>query len=526
MTTRFVLPSALLLSSLVAAQAGCSGSSAASMGATPGGAQDNALAATQIQEGLVPRPEDFTVAGLLAQYDLPLADNSCDQALCIQAAYGVAPVLYQNKGAVFVQMGFSSGIDETTFERSPLNLAVVVDRSGSMAGQKLTAVKLALSQLVNQLTAQDRLALVLFDDRVDVILPSTPVTNPASIQATIASIAVRGSTDMAAGLQAGIAQVQAHAGLVSDRVMLFTDADANTGSTQKSAFVNLATTAAEQGIGLTLFGVGIDLNQDLVLAITQLRGGSYYFLSDPDAIGTIFDSDFAFMVTPLAYDMVFRLEPSSGFAVGAVYGYSSWQAGSTSVDISVPTVFLSRKHGAIIVRMDPTAGAWPTGQPPLAELSLSYTPTDGSAQVQQSFEAAYAGTDPLSDSVAYYSENAVRKSIDLVNTALSEAEAARLYYTSPSSSQAAVVLLTRTQTMLQIEGYDLNDTDLTQLADQVQALENNIQSGRGSVSATSTGNTTGTYPADCSMSHAPSRPSPVVLFALALLLWRVRRRAG
>jgi Ca-activated chloride channel family protein len=488
------------------------------MGATPGGAQDNGLADTQIQQGLVPRPEDFTVAGLLGEYDLPLADTACDKALCIQAAYGVAPILYQNKGAVFVQMGFSSGIDEATFTRSPLNLAVVVDRSGSMAGDKLAAVKLALNQLVDNLNADDRLALVLFDDRVDVIRPSAPVTDPLAIKTTIAGIAVRGATDMAAGLQAGISQVQTNAGLVSDRVMLFTDADANTGATDKAAFVGLATAAANQRIGLTLFGVGIDLNQDLVLAITQLRGGSYYFLSDADAIGTIFDSDFDFMVTPLAYDMVFRLDPSPGFAVTAVYGYP-WQAGTGSVAISVPTVFLSRKHGAIVVRLDPSPATWPAGQPPLAELSLAYSAADSGESVQESFVASYTGTDLLSDSVVFYSQSAVRKTVDLVNTALSEAEASRLYYAY--STNEAVVLLVRTEDMLRAEGLYLADADLSNLADQVQSLETNMNSGASRNSTTSTPN--GQYPAACSIAHS-SRPAPMFLLGLIAFLLRVRRR--
>ena len=86
MTNRSSLYSSLAVCLMAAGVAGCSGASTSgSMGATPGGAQDNGLAQTQVNQGSVPKPEAFTVEGLLNQYDLPLESQACpqDQALCI-----------------------------------------------------------------------------------------------------------------------------------------------------------------------------------------------------------------------------------------------------------------------------------------------------------------------------------------------------------------------------------------------------------------------------------------------------------
>ena len=66
-------------------------------------------------------------------------------------------------------------------------------------------------------------------------------------------------------------------------------------------------------------------------------------------------------MTPLAYDLQFLLQPASGFVITAVYGFPSWRTGSTNVQFTIPSVFLSQNHGAIVVRLDPISGVWPSG---------------------------------------------------------------------------------------------------------------------------------------------------------------------
>ena len=524
MTTRSSLVSALALGFLGMGVAGCSGS----MGATPGGAQDNGLAQTQVNNGQVPKPEAFTVEGLLNQYDLPLESASCAHDLCIDAAYGVAPVLVENRSAVFVQIGFSSGIDAATFHRLPLNLSVVVDRSGSMSeASKLDSVKQALYKLIDQLDEGDRLSIVLFDDRVDVLVEPSLVTDRTKLKNAVAGIYARNSTNMAAGLRQGSAFVQANAGQVgvSDQVMVFTDALTNTGDTDQSTFIQIAASNAAQKIGITLFGVGTDLNQELVLAITGMRGGNYFFLQNAAKIATVFDTDFDYLVTPLAYDLNFQLLPATGFVITAVYGFPAWRTGSTTVAFTIPSVFLSRNHGAIMVRLDPSNRVWPAGQSPLAELGLTYTPADGSAQVSQSLEAAYSGTAPLADDTIFYSQRAVRKSMALVNTALAESQACQIYWNGKGTRDSALALLDQTQTMLRSEAATLEATDLTTEANNVARLESNMRYSNAGTGGSYTSEQT---PMACSFvagaSGSRSAMSGLLMIGFVAVLRRLRRR--
>jgi Ca-activated chloride channel homolog len=522
------LGSSLALCMLVVASVGCAGSE---IGATPGGAQDNALAQTQISQGGVPKPEAFTVEGLLNQYDLPLEALPCQQELCIDAAYGVAPVLIQDRSAVFVQIGFSSGIDSATFHRSPLNLGVLVDRSGSMSGEKLNSVKLALTKLIDQLGEADRLSIVLFDDRVDILVEPRLVTDRAALKSAVNTIMARGATNMAQGLSTASLQVQNNAGQpgVSDRVMVFTDALTNTGDTDQTTFIKIAANNAALDIGITLFGVGTDLNQDLVLAVTGERGGNYFFLQDGSKIATVFDTDFDYLVTPLAYDLQFLLQPAAGFVISAVYGFPSWRAGGTSVDFSIPTVFLSRNHGAIVVRLDPSAGAWPPGACPMAELSMSYLPVAGSIRVSQNLEAAYSSTPALADDTIFYSQRAVRKTVALVNEALAENQASTMFWSQTGMTTEAIALLDRTQAMLRSESTTLEDNDLSTEAGIVAKLTSNMRYNTSTSSGTYTNDPYQRQPTACSFAAGAggsrSALTAASLLALLALVGR-RRRSG
>jgi Ca-activated chloride channel homolog len=471
MTTR-VLQGCGILLGLLAVASGCGGA-----GATSGGEQSNGLSQAQIDQGQVPKSSAITVEGLLNQYDLPLESADCRKILCVDAGWAIMPVLTEERSVVFVQLGLSSGIDEATFRRAPLNLSVVVDRSGSMGGSKLDSVKTALSRLIDQLGEADRLSIVLFDDSVDVLVQPTLVTNKAALKSAVNSIFPRNATDMAAGLRRGSDFVKQYAGQpgVADRVMVFTDAQTNTGDTDQTSFVGIAAAAAAQNIGITLFGVGTDLNQDLVLAISRVRGGNYFYLQDAAKIATVFDQDFDYLVTPLAYDLHLSLVPAPGYVITAVYGFPSWRSGSTTVDLVIPTVFLSHNHGAVVVRIDPANRKWPDAQVPLASLALSYTSATDGTTVSDALEASYTDTAPLSDSSIFYSQRAVRKSVALVNEAVAEIQATQTYWNNRSSVSSAVALLERARTNLVSEGTAIEDTDLMTEATNVQKLESNMQ---------------------------------------------------
>src|SRR5262249_54796930 len=138
------------------------------------------------------------------------------------------------------------------------------------------------------------------------------------------------------------------------RVMLFTDERPNVGDTSADGFMTMAIEASHDGVGLTTIGVGEQFDTALATKIGSVRGGNLFFLRDAGDAKEIFDRDFDFMVSELAYDLDIEVTPRAGFVVTGVYGVPGellgWQDAGT-VRVTIPTVFLSSRNGAIFVAL-------------------------------------------------------------------------------------------------------------------------------------------------------------------------------
>lgn len=362
----------LLLLSACGMSASLSGGGGA--GATPGGVQDLKLAREKVAAGQVPNVADLAYEGLFSEHDLPVPGPACAEALCVNVGVGLAPDVGTTSDAAWVQLGLSSGIDLSTFRRQPLNAAVVLDHSGSMGTTRMEAAKEAVLTLIDKLDGNDLLTVVVFDDESRVLIGPEPVSDREKFKRLVRSIRSEGGTCIECGLKDGFARLETrHGSGRSSRVFLLTDAQPNVGATGEGEFITLLQQAAAKGLSLTVLGVGLDFGQQLTARITATRGANAVFLATDDDTRKVFDEDFDQLVTPVAYGLSLTLTPRAPLALGAVYGVPG--ADPESLAMRVETVFLSKRRGAIVARLD---GALPPGD--LGEVALSYTPADGSVE--------------------------------------------------------------------------------------------------------------------------------------------------
>jgi Ca-activated chloride channel homolog len=172
--------------------------------------------------------------------------------------------------------------DQQQKRESRLNLTLVLDHSNSMNGTRLDKVKVAAHQIIDQLTEQDILSIITFNDRAEIVIPATPVTNKPALKAKISMIAAAGGTEIFKGLSAGVEQNRRYlAPKLVNHVILLTDG--NTFGDQDQS-LELARTAAEQGIGISAMGLGQEWNDEFLDELVSITGGSSSYINSASAV--------------------------------------------------------------------------------------------------------------------------------------------------------------------------------------------------------------------------------------------------
>ncbi len=196
-------------------------------------------------------------------------------------------------------------------KRPPLRLALVIDRSGSMAGDKLEATKACASYLVRRLAVGDELAVIAYDNRVDLIAPLAAVRTEWLL-AVIGLIRPGGSTNLSGGWLKALSvlqRAQAGAGDTTRRILLLTDGQANVGITDPASLVGMATTARGEGVGTTTIGFGADFEEVLLTGMADSGGGNAHFAPTPDAAPGIFAEEFDGLANLVAQNVSVEIRP-------------------------------------------------------------------------------------------------------------------------------------------------------------------------------------------------------------------------
>jgi Ca-activated chloride channel homolog len=323
-----------------------------------GGAQDIKHFRSVAADIGMPRPESLTVEGLMGEHDLALpASKSCGQLFCLVTEAMPAGLATRPADKLFVGLGFTSNVDAATWKREPLNLVAVIDKSGSMSGNPLALVRDSLRKIVKQMNGNDRVSIVLYGDRSHVhMVPTTIGGNRDAILAAIDAIQSAGSTNMEAGLQVGYATALTDAPTFkgNTRMMLFTDEQPNVGRTDATSFMGMAEGASKKGIGLTTIGVGVQFNGALATRVSSVRGGNLFFIDNQDDVKTVFENQLDTMVSEIAHDVKMTLAPVAGYKISGIFGVPAdvmTEAPDGTIDITVPTAFLSTNGGGIFLTL-------------------------------------------------------------------------------------------------------------------------------------------------------------------------------
>ncbi|MEO0454956.1 MAG: VWA domain-containing protein [Cyanobacteria bacterium P01_A01_bin.114] len=163
---------------------------------------------------------------------------------------------------------------------APLNLCLILDRSGSMGSAPLQTVKAAAHSIVDQLSAQDRLSIVTFDHKAEVLVNNQPVLNPRLIKQQIEGLKAGGGTAIDEGLKFGIEEIAKGKQDTISQIFLLTDGENEHGDNDRC--LKLSQLAVDYGLTVSTLGFGDHWNQDVIEKIADAGGGSLSYIQNPE----------------------------------------------------------------------------------------------------------------------------------------------------------------------------------------------------------------------------------------------------
>ena len=234
-------------------------------------------------------------------------------------------------GLVRMELALSASRgEERAVRRVPTDLLVVLDRSGSMGGEKLDDARAAIRELVSQLGADDRFALVTYSDGAELSIPlaaAAPETRERWL-ATVARIEAGGGTNMSSGLDLALGNVERlRAAGRAPRIILISDGLANQGDASPEGLVGRARRASQAELPLTTVGVGADFNEYLMTALADAGGGNYYYVERGTELGPVFAREFGAARATVASAVAVEITPADGVRVVDAAGYPLEQSG-------------------------------------------------------------------------------------------------------------------------------------------------------------------------------------------------------
>ena len=217
--------------------------------------------------------------------------------------------------------------------RTPVDVAFVLDRSGSMGGEPLALAKRAVDAAVSHLRDDDRATLVVFDHAVDLLQPLGPATPraKAAMRLALHGIDSGGSTDLGGGWLAGCREL-AEAGASSARsrrALLLTDGQANVGITDPSELVGHAAGLRTRGISTTTLGFGHGFDEALLQALAEAGGGNFQFIERAEDLRVFFESELREMLRVAALGLTLEVGLPEGLHAFPVSAFPASRSGRT-----------------------------------------------------------------------------------------------------------------------------------------------------------------------------------------------------
>lgn len=208
------------------------------------------------------------------------------------------------KQNTWIRVGLKGFKLEADKKRPGVNLALVLDKSGSMQGDKIKRAREAAIDAINLLEPDDIVSIITYDSTVNVLVPATKLTDKEQVISKIRSIQPSGNTALFAGVSKGAAEVRKFLEKERvNRVILLSDGLANVGPSSPGELGSLGKSLVKENITVSTLGLGLGYNEDLMVQLASTSGGNHLFIEKASELADIFRKEFDDVVSVVAQEI-------------------------------------------------------------------------------------------------------------------------------------------------------------------------------------------------------------------------------
>ena len=316
---------------------------------------------------------------LLCCATIAAADSALPVA--IDAALANPVMLAGAKGPNYLRVAVTGNNLPDAARRAPLNIAIVIDRSGSMQGEKIVAAKRAAKAAIGRLRPDDTVSVIAYETSVTIVQPATRILGDGGrsggarqqILDAIDSIEAGGSTALFAGVSmaAGEVRKELRSGRIN-RIVLLSDGLANVGPSSPGELAELGTSLGREGICVSTLGLGLDYNEDLMSRLASASDGNHMFIDSVEALDRAYAMEFGDAMTVVARNVHVDIHCDSAVRPVRVLGRDAVIDDGT-VRLDLGDVSSGRTKYALIELEMPASGAGLSQH--TADVNVSFAPT-------------------------------------------------------------------------------------------------------------------------------------------------------
>lgn len=415
-------------------------------------------------------PETIAVEEFVNYHKHRLPLPRAGQSVAMDVRWGGEAVSTRQPEAV-LQIGFTTPEVSERADLRPLNLSLVIDKSGSMSAEdKMSRVKESLRAMIDQLNEDDFVSIVAFDTGAAVVFPSAPVGDGRRLRNVIDSLYPGGSTNLNAGLMLGYQEaLKNYESGATNRVILLTDGIANVGEINPTEIARKSVEFNRRGIDLSTVGVGVELDQDLLRTLAKSGRGLFHFVSDAQDIKKVFVNEVQSLMSPVARRVELSVDYDADLQLDKIYGYSPRRRAN---GLTIPVDDMNNGLTQVVLMKFRHSDYLTDGRTANVKVRLSYYDIKQKRTVEETQEISLR-TDGRRGSDAKLADLEVKKNYTIAELAQSLADMKPI--AERGDYRRALAILTATTDRTYNRYPNMEDKDIRYVLDIVEQYQSNLR---------------------------------------------------